>query len=77
MTCERCGGLSIVMRFGDGFAWEYDGWRCMNCGNVIDPLIQSNRDVQAHRGIGRMTKPGMQSARGAVGSGQPLRVPRS
>lgn len=76
MTCERCGGLSIAMHFGDGFAWEYDGWRCMNCGNVIDPLIRLNRDVQAHRGIGPMTQRGMRPARGAVGSGQPLRVPR-
>jgi hypothetical protein len=25
MTCERCGGLSIAMHFGDGLTWEYDG----------------------------------------------------
>lgn len=77
MRCERCGGLSVAMHFDDDHTWEYDGWRCMNCGNVIDPLIQINRDVQAHRGFGRMTKPGMQPARGAVGSSQPLHLHRS
>ncbi len=26
-----------------GFAWVYDGWRCVYCGEVVDPLILRNR----------------------------------
>jgi hypothetical protein len=27
-------------------AWAYDGWRCMNCGDVVDALILENRSLQ-------------------------------
>jgi len=77
MRCERCCGFIIPMRFCHEHTWEYDGWLCVNCGNVIDPLIETNRDVQAHGGVGPMTQRGMRPARGAVGSIQPLRVPRA
>lgn len=26
--------------------WEYDGWLCLNCGEIVDPLILLNRIVQ-------------------------------
>ena len=26
--------------------WEYDGWLCLNCGEIVDPLIVLNRIVQ-------------------------------
>jgi hypothetical protein len=66
MTCERCGGLSIARHFDGGQAWEYDGWECLICGDITDPLIMTNRDAQAHGAIGPMTSSGMRSARGAV-----------
>ena len=48
MTCERCGGLSVAAHFEGNHAWEYDGWECLICGNITDPLIMTNRDAQAH-----------------------------
>jgi hypothetical protein len=27
--------------------WEYDGWLCLNCGEIVDPLIFLNRIVQS------------------------------
>lgn len=50
MKCNRCGGLQLWAHFAnDGGAsclWDYDGWRCMNCGDVIDPVILENRRLQ-------------------------------
>ena len=50
MTCERCGGLQLRSHFANVKssvgAWEYDGWLCMNCGEIVDPLILSNRSRQ-------------------------------
>jgi hypothetical protein len=69
MTCERCGGLSIARHFEGDQAWEYDGWVCLICGNITDPLILTNRDAQAHGDIGPMTSSGKRTARGAVSPG--------
>ena len=66
MNCERCGGMNVAMHFEGGYAWEYDGWKCLICGNITDPLIMTNRDAQAHGVIGQMTSSGMRPARGAV-----------
>jgi hypothetical protein len=77
MTCDRCGGLSVAMHFDDDHTWEYDGWRCMNCGNVIDPLILTNRGMHANQGMRSMGLRGMRPARGEVGPGRPLRLDRS
>ena len=50
MNCARCGGLQLWSHFeslGTSVgAWAYDGWRCMNCGDVVDPLIVENRSLQ-------------------------------
>lgn len=50
MTCDRCQGLMIEERFLDnddcsGQPWM-KGWRCMNCGLVLDRKI-SERRLQA------------------------------
>ena len=58
MTCERCGGLSVAAHFEGNHAWQYDGWECLICGNITDPLIMTNRDAQAHGAIGPMTSHG-------------------
>ncbi|MBA5866818.1 MAG: hypothetical protein GDA67_09025 [Nitrospira sp. CR1.3] len=53
MKCERCGGLTIDVSFFGGVtatgAWEYDGWKCLNCGYVTDPLILKNRTARSQR----------------------------
>ena len=62
------------MHFANELLWEYDGWECLNCGNIDDPLILSNRARQAGGPFGPMTARGMRGARGAVGfaSFQPI-----
>lgn len=51
MTCERCKGLFIPVSFGGGDdvvgAWAYDGWKCVNCGHVTDPVLMRNRELLA------------------------------
>lgn len=44
MKCERCGGSMIKENFfdsiGGGSFW---GWKCINCGEVLDRIIVFNR----------------------------------
>jgi hypothetical protein len=50
MTCPRCRGLMIGDLFEDikddtgrnGFL----GWRCVLCGEILDPVIVTNRTVR-------------------------------
>ena len=46
MQCPRCQGTMVVDHFVDmatsGEIWM-PGWRCLMCGEVIDPLILKNR----------------------------------
>ncbi|HXH85689.1 MAG TPA: hypothetical protein VNI35_02625 [Nitrospira sp.] len=42
MTCQKCKGLMIVESRPD-FSPEGTVMRCINCGLVLDPLIQKNR----------------------------------
>lgn len=46
MHCPRCAGTMVVDHFVDlatsGEIWM-PGWRCLMCGEVIDPLILQNR----------------------------------
>lgn len=46
--CRRCGGLMVPERLEDlallGFnPAESWGWRCVACGEVVDPLILQHR----------------------------------
>lgn len=50
MNCPRCSGLMVVDHFIDmeddsGNLWMR-GWRCMNCGDVLDPEIYRHRQIQ-------------------------------
>ncbi|MDH4153735.1 MAG: hypothetical protein OEV01_08135 [Nitrospira sp.] len=47
MSCSRCQGLMVKEHFLDfdgtiGHMWAH-GFRCMNCGNVHDPVIEQHR----------------------------------
>jgi uncharacterized Zn finger protein len=47
MSCSRCHGLMVQDHFLDfdgtiGHMWA-NGYRCMNCGNVHDPVIEHHR----------------------------------
>jgi uncharacterized Zn finger protein len=47
MTCMRCQGCMAKDHFIDLLesaesVWM-TGWRCLNCGNVLDPVMERNR----------------------------------
>jgi hypothetical protein len=47
MICARCGGVMNHEEFFIGnkgcIPWWYEGWRCIHCGDIVDPLILLNR----------------------------------
>jgi len=46
MMCRRCDGLMVCELFEDfeGLSsdYEFTGWRCLNCGAIVDPVIDAN-----------------------------------
>lgn len=42
MTCGRCKGF-MVNEWRPDFTPETFVWRCINCGSILDPLIEQNR----------------------------------
>ena len=42
MKCNECGCLMNYERFYD-LADDFDGWRCICCGDIVDDVILSNR----------------------------------
>jgi hypothetical protein len=51
MTCQRCQGCMARDHFLDlqqsGGEWWMEGWRCINCGHVFDPVVEQNRRLHA------------------------------
>jgi len=51
MTCIRCQGCMARDHFLDllesGGEWWMEGWRCINCGHVFDPVVERNRRLHA------------------------------
>lgn len=51
MTCRRCHGCMARDYFLDlqesGGDWWLEGWRCINCGHVYDPVVEQNRRLHA------------------------------
>ena len=48
MRCPRCAGFMVYERFEDlvglgSSDHEYAGWRCINCGTIVDPVIAVHR----------------------------------
>lgn len=47
MIRRRCGGLMLAERSDDLHDYaeqaEFTGWRCVNCGSVVDAVIAANR----------------------------------
>ena len=43
MPCQRCDGLMVREQYDnlelDSAGYEISGWRCLNCGAIVDPLI--------------------------------------
>lgn len=57
MNCTRCRGLMVKDQFydmlDDSGNLSFRGWRCVCCGNVLDPLILRNKRV-LHSGLARV-----------------------
>jgi RNase P subunit RPR2 len=55
MTCRRCHGLMVRERYDDlelgSAGYEISGWRCLNCGAIVDASIAT------HHHIPRKTEP--------------------
>jgi len=49
MDCLRCHGMMVEERFedlrGDPHHISFHGWRCVCCGNIVDPVIIRHRTV--------------------------------
>jgi len=47
MNCPRCKGVMALERFCDLYDETgelcFMGWRCISCGEVVDPVIVRNR----------------------------------
>lgn len=45
MVCPRCSGLMLQEVFVDfvGTDGSFEGWHCPVCGEIVDPVIASNR----------------------------------
>ena len=57
MYCPRCHGLMVREHFLDfhgtiGHMWA-SGHRCMNCGNVEDPIIEHHRLAKKEEALAR------------------------
>ena len=48
MKCHRCGGMMIYEKYY-GDCEHFFGWRCIACGEVIDPVILENRMDQSQQ----------------------------
>jgi hypothetical protein len=45
MKCDRCGGMMVYEKFYHGTE-QFWGWRCVYCGEYIDPVIWENRQFR-------------------------------
>ena len=47
MRCLRCKGLMALTTFydllDDTGRIAFDAWRCIGCGEVLDPVVYANR----------------------------------
>ena len=50
MECIRCDGLMVADNLIDiqesSIQMWMKGWRCLSCGNIVDPLILQHRMIQ-------------------------------
>ena len=46
MTCQCCDGLMVREQYdnleSDSAGHEISGWRCLNCGAIVDSLIAAH-----------------------------------
>lgn len=42
--CQRCKGAMVYDKFY-GLQEQFWGWKCLICGEIIDPVILKNRQL--------------------------------
>ena len=68
MRCPRCQGFMIATQLNElCFSHTVDGWRCLLCGESIDPVIEVNRTGHAFPVQSRARVPGSPTAKSAKG----------
>lgn len=48
MNCQRCNGLTVnddSIALQAGSSSDLHGWRCVNCGMIVDDVINRNRQL--------------------------------
>jgi len=48
MNCLRCNGLAVrddSISVQIGSSSDFHGWRCVNCGMIVDDVIRHNQRV--------------------------------
>ena len=48
MKCGRCGGSMVFERFLAAVE-VFHAWRCVNCGEIMDPVVEKNRRLVMSR----------------------------
>ncbi len=45
IKCPRCNGAMVYERF-QHMLQLFHAWRCLNCGEIVDPVVARNRGVE-------------------------------
>ncbi len=60
MQCPRCKGVMVQDVFEDLMddtgSLFFKGWRCITCGEILDPIIATNRESRPSPLLGRARK---------------------
>lgn len=60
MICSRCKDVMVQELFEDLYddtgSLCFKGWRCVTCGEILDPIIANNRDSRPAPLLGRARK---------------------
>lgn len=60
MDCPRCKGVMVQNVFedlrDDTGSLYFNGWRCLICGEILDPVIVTNRASRPSPLLGRARK---------------------
>ena len=54
MNCLRCNGLAVSddsLSVQTGSSSDFHGWRCVNCGMIVDDVINQNREVASRQRV--------------------------
>ena len=43
MKCPKCDGLMVMQSFFDHFI-NFEGWKCLNCGKIIEKKEHTIKD---------------------------------